>query len=143
MIRPALSLAAHAFVGVLARPLYFGPDGQLLDDDAPQDWPLIDAAEPVMTRVADLRLALLSTSIDESVTRAAFEIEGYPPESPLGPVQPRVGDFIALELSPDLHQTYRVELTFEWIQDGVAADIGPGELLVKLHGLWTTQDLDA
>ena len=129
------SLGANAFAALLFRRLFIGPNGQLLDDDVPEHWPLIDATEPSLTLIADLRVSLLSVSLDEALTRAVFEIEGYPTDSPLGPVQPRVGDCVAIALTQRMHQNFRIELTHDWTLDGgVDADIGPNELLLSLRG---------
>lgn len=136
MIRP--ELGEKAFTAVLFRQLCLDESGKALfvEDHPAERWAEIDAIEPTWCRLADMRVALLSYSLDESQTRAVFEIEDYPVDSPMGPTRPRMGDLIALEIGAELHQTYRVELTGEDVQAGADADLGENELLLTLHALF-------
>jgi hypothetical protein len=141
MIRPALG--ENAFVATLARELCVLDDRAIFEEDGPETWAVLDQIEPTMHRVADLRVSLLSVGLDEGLCRAAFTIEGFLQDSPLGgPTRPRVGDYIELELSPNVHQIYRVELSREWIEDGVEADLGESELFLSLAGLWMDSEID-
>lgn len=99
-------------------------------------WAEIDEMEPTLCRVAEMRVTLLSVSLDETATRAVFEIEGYPMNSAMGPTRPRMGDLIALEIGNDLHQTYRVVLTGDDVKAGADADLGENELLLSPHSIF-------
>lgn len=141
MIRP--DLGENAFPAVLMRELCLDEQGKALFDDSPEVWATIDAIEPTWCRLANMRVSLLSVSLDESCTRAVFEIEDYPVDSPMGPTHPRMGDLIALEIgSTGLHQTYRVDLTGDDVKAGAQADIGPNELLLSCHSIFF-ESLDA
>ncbi len=135
MIRPALG--ANAFQAILMRELCLDEQGKavFVEDHPAENWGEIDDMEPTLCRVAEMRVTLLSVSLDESQTRAVFEIEDYPVDSPMGPTRPRMGDLIALEIGNDLHQSYRVELTGDDVQAGVEADLGENELLLSMHAL--------
>lgn len=141
MILPPLG--ENAFVATLVRELCVLDGRAIFEEDGPETWEVLDQMEPTMHRVADLSVTLLSVGIDSGLTRAAFSIEGFPQDSPLGgPTQPRVGDLIALELAPSVFQNYRVSLTHGEVLAGVDADVGQHELLLKLHGLWL-DDMEA
>ena len=99
-------------------------------------WAEIDEMEPTLCRIAEMRVPLLSDSLDETATRAVFEIEGYPMNSAMGPTRPRMGDLIALEIGNDLHQTYRVVLTGDDVKAGADADLGENELLLSPHSIF-------
>jgi hypothetical protein len=135
MIRP--ELGGNAFPAVLVRELCVDDFGKVLFDDTPEAWAAIDEIEPTWCRLANMRVSLLSTSLDETRTRAVFQIEDYPVDSPMGPTRPRMGDVTALEIgSTGLHQTYRVELTGDDVKAGVDADLGENELLLSPHSIF-------
>jgi hypothetical protein len=134
MIRPALG--ETAFVAVLMRELCLDEQGKaVFVEDHPADkWAEIDDMEPTWCRLANMRVSLLSVNLDETTTRAVFEIEDFPVDSPMGPTRPRMGDLVALEIgSTGLHQTYLVVLTGDDVTAGADADIGPNEILLNLH----------
>lgn len=135
MIRPALG--ENALPADLMRELCLDEQGKaVFVEDHPADkWAEIDEMEPTLCRIAEMRVTLLSVSLDETATRAVFEIEGYPMDSAIGPTRPRMGDLIALEIGNDLHQTYRVVLTGDDVKAGADADLGENELLLSMHVL--------
>jgi len=135
MIRPALG--ENALPADLMRELCLDEQGKaVFVEDHPADkWAEIDEMEPTLCRIAEMRVTLLSVSLDETATRAVFEIEGYPMDSAIGPTRPRMGDLIALEIGNDLHQTYRVVLTGDDVKAGADADLGENELLLSIHAL--------
>jgi hypothetical protein len=135
MIRPALG--ENALPADLMRELCLDEQGKaVFVEDHPADkWAEIDEMEPTLCRIAEMRVTLLSVSLDETATRAVFEIEGYPMDSAIGPTRPRMGDLIALEIGNDLHQTYRVVLTGDDVKAGADADLGENELLLSMYVL--------
>ena len=133
MIRPALG---NAFPATLGRELCLDGDGRAIFDDDPDSWALLDVIEPTMCRIAELRVSLLSVSIDEAHVRAAYEVESFVLDSPVGVTAPRMGDVVAVEVGQGVHLNYLVELTHSEVLDGVDADIGEGELLLSLAGFW-------
>lgn len=133
MIQPTLG---NAFPAVLARELCLNDDGELLADDNPENWDEADATTPTMVRLADLRVSLLSVSLDEVLVRAVYEVEGFSADSPIGPTEPAMGDVVALEVVSGIHMNYRIDLTSAEVRSGVDADIGVGELLLRPIGCW-------
>lgn len=133
MIRPGLG--GQAFPATLTRHVCV-VDGQVLSDENPEHWALADATEPQLVVVAAGQLALISTSVDESRTRAYWEADSFPPNGPLGPTVPRMGDFIAIEVGPGIFLVYQVALTRGEVDDGVPEDLAENELLLTQHGFW-------
>lgn len=135
MIRPALG--ENALPADLMRELCLDEQGKavFVEDHSADKWAEIDEMEPTLCRIAEMRVTLLSVSLDETATRAVFEIEGYPMDSAIGPTRPRMGDLIALEIGNDLHQTYRVVLTGDDVKAGADADLGENELLLSMYVL--------
>lgn len=136
MIQPTLG---NAFPAVLARELCLD-DGELLADDNPENWDEADATTPTMVRLADLRVSLLSVSLDEVLVRAVYEVEGFSADSPIGPTEPAMGDVVALEVGSGVYLNYRVELTHAEVRAGVEADIAEREFLLSLHGFWMEEE---
>jgi hypothetical protein len=129
-------LGSNANPALLMRHLILDVDGTpLFDDDVdPERWAEMDQIEPTLCRLADMRVALLSISVDESRVRAAYEIDNFK-DSPVGPTEPRMGDFVVLQIGTNTSQSYRVELTHGVSMDddlGDVGDVGENELILSL-----------
>lgn len=132
MLHPALG---NAYPASLGRELCLDDTGRpVFSEDSPEAWELVQDIEPTLCRVAELRVSLLSESLDASQVRAAFEVECFPPDMPIGPTEPRMGDYLAVEVGGGVRLFYHVELTAGEVAEGAEADIGPGELLLSMAG---------
>lgn len=130
-IRPSLSLSPGAVRAVLIRDLVLDEAGHaVFEEDGFEAWEYLQDAEPEKVVIADGVAVLISQSLDGAVVRAAFEIESFPLDNRIGPTQPRMGDYLGLDLTDDLKLIYRVHLTHGEVLEGADADIGPGELLL-------------
>ncbi len=132
-IRPSLSHSPSAVRAVLIRDLYLDEDGRaVFEGDGVDAWEYQQDAEPQKVAIADGTASLISESIDGGLVRAAFEIESFCRDTPIGPTQPRMGDYLALDLTADISLIYRVHLTAAEVAEGVDVDLAPGELLLVL-----------
>jgi hypothetical protein len=135
-LRP--QLGENAFPADLIRELCLDVHGHAIfeEDLPPERWSELDAIEPTECSVARMRLALLSASLDEKLTRAVYEIEDFPTDTPLlGPTQPRMGDIVKVDVGFETALKFRVDLTHGEMLAGVETDIGPNELLLSQCGM--------
>jgi hypothetical protein len=132
MMCPALG---NSYPAALLRELCLDEAGRaLFEEDGPDVWERLQEMEPTLCHIAELRVSLLSESLDAAHVRAAFEIERFTVDTPIGPTHPRMGDYLAIDVGGGLCLRYHVELTAGEVAEGAEADIGPGELLLSRAG---------
>lgn len=86
--------------------------------------------------VANLRLSLISTSPEETRVRAVYEVDSITADSLIESTEPRMGDFVTVQVGPEAYQNYQVQVTRAEVLQGLDADLGENELLLSLHGFW-------
>lgn len=139
MNRPSLELGAYP--ATIFRELFLGEDGQVLYGDTPENWAMLNELEAEWTETVIGFVRLVSTSIDEGVLRVYFEVD-HIVLSAL-PVQPRMGDRVAIELSQAVQMVYEVQFTHGEMLAGVDIDLDLGELLLIPAGsMIHVSDLD-
>lgn len=139
MNRPSLELGAYP--ATIFRELFLGEDEQVLYGDTPENWAMLNELEAEWTETVRGFVRLVSTSIDEGVLRVYFEVD-HIVLSAL-PVQPRMGDRVAIELSQAVQMVYEVQFTHGEMLAGVDIDLDLGELLLIPAGsMIHVSDLD-
>ncbi len=135
-IRP--QLGENAFPADLIRELCIDADGCAIFEEnvPPEQWVEFDDMESTPCCVARMRFVFLSTSLDGQLTRAVYEIEDFPSDTPLlGPTQPRMGDIVKVDVGLETSLKFRVDLTHDEVLAGVEEDVGPNELLLSQCGM--------
>lgn len=139
MNRPSLELGAYP--ATVFRELFLGEDGQVLYGDTPENWAMLNELEPKWNETVRGFIKLVSTSIDEGVLRVYFEIDQIVLSAL--PVQPRMGDRVAIEVSQAVQMVYEVQFTHGEMLAGVDIDLDLGELLLVPAGsMIHVSDLD-
>ena len=139
MNRPSIEFGA--LPATLYRELCLGGDGNVLYADTPENWAMLETLEPEWTETVKGFVKLVSASIDEGVLRAYFEIDQIVLSAL--PVQPRMGDRLAIEVSQAVQMVYEVQFTHGEMLAGVDIDLDLGELLLVPAGsMIHVSDLD-